>query len=405
MTSPTNKPADTYSPLYFLGSLGAGGIVVTFFMYLLFWVPHTGRPVPVFEDITAAFSSGTILQQGMILAAVIGIALFTFLNVSSLVWNLRALSAFKKTDAYTKLRNSNAESTLLAQPLALAMTVNAMFIVGLVFVPNLWTIVEYLFPMAMVAFALIGVMAFRTIGDFLGRILSKGGLFDVTANNSFAQLLPAFAISMVGVGFAAPAAMSNNPVTVGAALVLSTFFGIAAIIYATVAAITAFNSMMHYGTAREAGPTLMIIVPIMTVLGILFLRQDHGLHTTFGSHSNAGETMVFLTRLLSVQIVFLMLGLTVLIRQEYFKDFVLGSRMSPGSYALVCPAVALSVMLQFFVNKGLVSAGVVDKYSLVYWGLTAFALASQATAIALVLRLNRQHFKAPIALPVVVAGE
>ncbi|RBI86209.1 hypothetical protein DRV85_05485 [Rhodosalinus halophilus] len=392
MTDLLTKPADRYSPLYFLASLGAGGVAVTFFMYLMFWVPHPGQPVPVFEDIAAAFAAGGLGMQAAIAVAVVGIAVFAFLNVKSLICNLRAYAAFKRTEAYEALRKSNAESTLLAMPLALAMTVNVGFIVGLVFVPQLWSIVEYLFPAAMVAFLLIGVLAFRLIADFLGRVLSEGGVFDVTAHNSFAQLLPAFALSMVAVGFAAPAAMSGTPVTVGTSLVLSTFFGVTAAVYAVIAAVTAFNSMLHYGTAREAGPTLMVVVPIMTVLGIMLLRQEHGLHTTFDANGNPGESLVMLARILTVQFVFLGLGMLVLLRQRYFDDFVLGQKTSPGSYALVCPAVALSVMGHFFINKGLVGAAVVDKFSLAYWGLTAVALAFQAVAIALVLRLNRQHF-------------
>ena len=220
----------------------------------------------------------------------------------------------------------------------------------------------------------------------------------------FAQLLPAFAIAMVGVGMAAPAAMSGNTVTVGVALILSTFFGFTAIVYTIVAAITAFNSMLQHGTAKEAGPTLMVIVPILMVLGILFLRQDHGLHVAFESHTTAGETMVFLARLLTIQVIFLMLGLLVLRRQGYFTDFVFGAKTSPGSYALVCPGVALAVMIHFFVNKGLVGAGIIDKFSLAYWTLTSLALISQALMIALVIRLNRQHFAAS-AEPALVAGE
>jgi hypothetical protein len=396
MSDVLRRPADSYSPLYFLASLGAGGVAVSFFMYLMFWVPHPDQAVPVFEDILAAFTTGGPAMQAAIALAVAGIAVFGFLNVKSLIWNLGALSRFKHTEGYAKLRGSNAESTLLAMPLALAMTINVGFILGLVFVPGLWSVVEYLFPLAMVAFLLVGVLAFRLIADFLGRVLSEGGIFDVTANNSFAQLLPAFALSMVAVGFAAPAAMSGTPVTVGTSLVLSTFFGVAATVYAVIAAITAFNSMLHYGTAREAGPTLMVVVPIMTVLGIMLMRQNHGLHTTFDAAGNGGETMVMLARLLSVQVVFLGLGMLVLLRQRYFDDFVIGTKTSPGSYALVCPAVALSVMLHFFINKGLVDAAVVDKFSLAYWVLTAVALGFQAVAVALVVRLNRQHFaKAP----------
>lgn len=96
--------SERYSPLYFLASLGAGGIAVSFFMMLMFWVPHPGRPVPVFEDIAAAFTAGGPAQQTAIVVAVLGIAVFAALNIRSLIWNLRALGAFRKTDAYAALR-------------------------------------------------------------------------------------------------------------------------------------------------------------------------------------------------------------------------------------------------------------------------------------------------------------
>ncbi|WP_407494560.1 TsoY family (seleno)protein [Pseudooceanicola sp. MF1-13] len=397
-----SRPADSYNPLYFLASVGAGGLAVTFFMYLFFWVPHPGQPVPVFEDIMAAWAKGNPAQQIAIVIAMAGIAFFAFLNIKALIWNLSRFAAWSKTEAYTKLRTTNAEATLMARPLALAMSVNALFIVGLVFVPKLWTIVEYLFPAAVVAFILIGILAFREIGRYLGRILSSGGAFDMTQHNSFGQLLPAFAFAMTGVGLAAPAAMSHSTQTVGAAIVLSTFFGTAALVYAVIALMTAMSSMLHHGTAKEAAPTLMIVVPLMTILGILLMRQDHALHLTFNAHTNAGDTMVFLAQFISVQVLFLLLGLTVMTKQGYFKDFVFGSKTSAGSYALVCPGVAFNVLMFFFVHKGLVAAGVVDKFSLVYWALIAVALASQAAMIALVIRLNRQHFgqaKAIAAVP------
>ncbi|WP_294619039.1 hypothetical protein [uncultured Roseovarius sp.] len=391
------RPADTYSPLYFLASLGAGGLVVTFFMYLMFWVPHPGRPVPVFEDVMAAFSGGNPALQAAIVTAWLGIAAMAILNIKSLIWNIAALRRFMKTQAYNDLRKTNGETTLLAAPLASAMTINVGFILGLVFVPGLWGIVEYLFPLALVAFLGLGVWAFRLIGHFLGRVLTQGGVFDVTAHNSFAQLLPAFAISMVGVGLAAPAAMSTNTITVGVSLVLSTFFGITAIIYTLVAAITGFNSMLHHGTAKEAAPTLMVVVPIVTVLGILFMRQNHGLHVAFDAHGTPGETLVFLARLLTIEVLFLLLGLLVLKRQGYMSEFVTGEKTSPGSYALICPGVAFAVMMHFFVNKGLVEAGVIDKFGLAFWALTAIALASQFAMIWLMLHLNKRHFGRPAA--------
>jgi len=395
MKTSQERPADTWSPLYFLASLGAGGLAVTFFMFLMFWVPHPGQPVPVFEDILAAFSQGSMALQTAIIVAVTGIAGFAFLNIKMLIWNLARLAEFKKTDAYTKLMGSNGETQFLAMPLALAMTVNAGFILGLVFVPGLWSVVEYLFPMAMIAFGLIAYLAFHRIGGFLGRVLSEGGVFDVTANNSFAQLLPAFALSMTAVGMSAPAAMSTVPTTVGISLVLSIVLGAIAALYALVAAIVAFNSMLHHGTAKESAPTLMVVVPILTILGIMTMRQEHGLHTTFEAHGGMADNLLLTTMILAIQGVFLALGLLVLKRQKYADAYLRGAGNSAGSYALVCPGVALSVMLHFWINKGLVGAGLIAKFGIAFWSLTSLAIAAQVSMIVLVLLLNKRHFGRP----------
>ena len=395
MTQSPNRPADTWSPLYFLASLGAGGLTVTFFMFLMFWVPHPARPVPIFEDILAAFLSGGVPMQVAIGVAVAGIAGFAFLNVKLLIWNLARHAAFRKTEGHLRLIASNGETQLLAMPLALAMSVNVGFILGLVFVPGLWGIVEYLFPMAMFAFGLFAWLAFRRIGAFLGRVLSEGGVFDVTANNSFAQLLPAFALSMTAVGMSAPAAMSTVPLTVGISLVLSIMLGTIAALYALVAAIVAFNSMLHHGTSPESAPTLMVVVPILTVLGIMTLRQEHGLHTTFAAHGGVADNLLLTTTILAVQLVFLALGLSVLKRQNYTQAYLTGEGDSAGAYALICPGVALSVMLHFWINKGLVGAGLIAKFGVAYWSLTALAIAAQVGMIALVLHLNRRHFGRP----------
>lgn len=403
MAESPRRPADSYSPLYFLASLGAGGLAVTFFMYLMFWIPKAGKPVPVFEDITGAFANGGLPMQIAIAAAVAGIVVFSFLNIKLLLWNFGALAAFRKTDGYARLRNSNAETALLAAPLASAMTVNALFILGLVFVPGLWGVIEYLFPLALIAFGGLAVWSFALIGTFLGRILSKGGAFDTAANNSFAQLMPAFALAMIAVGLSAPASMSAAPATVAIAVLLSAFVATAAVVYLVIALITAFGSILQHGTAREAGPTLMVLVPLMTVLAIATLRQNHGLHLAFGTHVTGAQTMMILARMLTVQILFVLLGLLVLRRQDYFADFVLGPKTSPGSYALVCPGVALSVMLQFFVNKGLVDAGVIDRFGTAYWAVTALAIGAQLLTVWLVFRLNRQHFAKPAALAPVPA--
>jgi hypothetical protein len=390
-----SQAENKYSPLYFLASLGAGGLAVTFFMWLMFWVPHPDQPVPIFENNWAVLTGGSLAEQAMVLAAMAGIAVFSFLNVKLLAFNLKRFAAFRRSEGYEAFAKSNAGSQVLAMPLALAMTVNVGFILGLTFVPGLWGVVEYLFPLAIMAFLAIGWIAFRELGHFVGARLQSGG-FNCSANNSFAQMLPAFALAMIGVGLAAPSAMSGSALVAGTSLVLSTFFIVVAVVLALIVLVMSVRPMLENGVNVEAAPTLMVVIPIMTVVGIALLRQNHGLHVHFDVHGGAGETLMLLTKLLSVQVAFGLFGLAVLSRVGYVARFVTGQETSAGSYALVCPGVALSVMLHFWLNKGLVAAGLVAQFSAAYWAISAVAVAFQLAMIVLVWMLAGKHFrKAP----------
>lgn len=393
MSNILKRPADHWSPLYFLASVGAGGLSVTFYMYLMHWVPHPGRTVAVFEDVAAALASGDPALTVAIIVALAGTAIFGALNLSLLIWNLRKMRGFWASEKGQALANSNAQTQMMALPLALAMSINGGFILGLVFVPGLWSVVEYLFPLAMVAFLAVGWLAFTQLGRFIARVTASGG-FDCAKNNSFAQMLPAFALAMTGVGLAAPAAMSGNVTVAGVSLILSSFFFIAAVLIVLVGLILGLRSIMENGVAAEQAPTLMMVVPITTILGILMLRQAHGLGTSFEVHMEAAERMMLLTRLLSVEVLFALFGLTVLGATGYARRFLAGDAISPGNYALVCPPVALSVLTQFWINNGLVAAGLIEKFGTAYWALTAVALAFQAVAVGLVVYLHRRHFRA-----------
>ena len=386
-----HRPVDTWVPQYFLSSVGAGGLAVSFFLWLYMWVPHPGQQVPVFEDLARAWAKGDPLQQAMIAVAALAIAGLAVMNLWLLVWNLGRFAAFRRSPAYEKLRTTNGESQLATLPLAIAMAINVGFVLGLVFVPGLWGVVEYLFPFAIAAFLATGLLALAQLGRFYGRIFGKGG-FDWAGNNSFAQVMPAFALGMIGVGLSASAAMSANPVTAGVAIVLAVVFLVISALIATFAVILGLVSMAQHGTSAEGAPSLTIIVPLMTVLGILVLRVTHGMGEHFEAHAAAGDYLWMLSAFLGVQIAFLLFGAAVLRAQGYFGRFVTGPEASAGSYGLVCPGVALAVMLQFFINKGLVGAGLIAKFGLAYWSLSAVAVVAQLVALWIVLMLHRKHF-------------
>ncbi len=385
--------AAQYSPLYFLAALGAGGLTVTFFMWLMHWMPYADAPMPVFDEIAPLLGTAPLYQQLALVGAWLGILWFALLHLRLLAWNIRAFRAFRQTDAYQALRNSNAETQLLAGPLTLAMTINVGFILGMAFVPGLWQVVEWLFPLAIIAFLAVGGWALALLRDFWGRVLTQGA-FDCTKNNSFAQLLPAFALSMVGVGLAAPAGMSENALTILISLLLSSFFIVTALISGSIQLVLGFRGMLDQGANPETAPTLWIGVPIVTVLSIALMRQMHGMEAILTGNT-VPHSFGLLTPLLMVQVAFGLLGWVVLKRYGYFRRFVTGSDRSPGSYTLVCPGVALAVMLHFFTNEGLVASGAIPAYGVLYWVFTGLSLLLQAATIWLVIRLNHKHFSTP----------
>ena len=65
-----------FEPLHFLNALGAGGLSVSFFMYLMFITKHPTTPIPTYETIMTAFSSGNIYLQVMIIVAYVAMVVF-----------------------------------------------------------------------------------------------------------------------------------------------------------------------------------------------------------------------------------------------------------------------------------------------------------------------------------------
>jgi hypothetical protein len=169
---------------------------------------------------------------------------------------------------------------------------------------------------------------------------------------------------------------------------------VAAVLLALIVLVMSVRPMLENGVNVEAAPTLMVVIPLITVVGIALMRQNHGLHVHFDVHGGAGETLRMLTQLMSVQVAFALFGLAVLARVGYVARFVTGSETSAGSYALVCPGVALSVMTHFWLNKGLVATGLVAKFSVAYWSISAIAVALQLGMIVLVWMLANRHFRA-----------
>ena len=383
------KRVENWSPLHFLAALGGGGMVITFFMFLLFWVPHPGKPVPVYSDWVSYFQTSDFGEQGIIVIALLGIILFGWLHFSWLYLNFKEFRDFKAKGGVEKIIGTNAHTQMMAMPLTYAMSINVAFIIALVFIPGLWGVIEWLFPFSILVFLIIGVWASRIYLCFYSHVLHHGG-FDNTINNSLAQLLPSFAFVMIGVGLSAPAAMSHNETVIGISYLLSLFFITTALFLGLIKLIIGMNDMFKEGASRASLPTLWVVIPILTTAAIAIMRLSHGMHKLELGHG--ASNYVLLVMVFSLQIMFALMGFSVMQRMNYFKSLLKGEERSPVTFALICPGVALVVMGHFIVNNVLVAGGMIAQFGVIYIGLSLVLIFLQLITGWLLLRLARDHF-------------
>ena len=356
---------EKFSPMCFLASLGAGGLSVSFFMYLMFLVPHPNTPMATYDFIMPALIKGDWLSFVVAFSLVFIIA-FAFLHFKLLIWNIKQFNLYKKTAAYKELINSNSQITLMTIPLTFAMTINVCFVLGAVFVPGLWGIVEFLFPFALIGFMVVGYFALKIFFEYFSRLLIKGD-FDFSKNNNLSQMISIFALSMIAVGFAAPGAMSHNLVINSIGIFGALFFASLAMLLMLIKLTMGFKNMFEKGLGLEAAPSIWILIPILTLLGITFIRVSFGLEHNYATPLAKSSLFVFTSTILSLQIIFGILGYMVMKRMGYFEKYIHSEDKSSVSFALICPGVAFFVFGMFFVNFGLAFNGIVAKYSIAYF--------------------------------------
>ncbi|WP_006788116.1 TsoY family (seleno)protein [Thiorhodospira sibirica] len=356
---------EAFSPLYFLAALGAGGLTVSFFMYPMFMVPHPDTPMITFNHLWPILTGDNLWLAGLIALNLLAVAFFAVLHFRLLAWNLREFMLFRRTPAFDKLRQSNGKISLMAVPLTLAMTINVCFVLGALFVPNLWSVVEYLFPVAILGFLAVGIYALKILTAYFARVLTEGGM-DFASNNSLSPMIAIFALAMIAVGFAGPGAMSEVRVMNAIGISLSLFFLSAAVLLAVIKLVMGFKAMMEHGISEAASPSLWIMIPILTLMGITWIRLVHGLHFGFNAEMTSSSFFVITVSILGAQILFGLIGWMVMRRLGYFRDYVHGDKGNAGSFSLICPGVAFFVFGIFFLTFGLVQTGLLQVLSPVY---------------------------------------
>jgi len=380
-----------YNPIFFLWALGPGWLAVSFFMYLMFVIPRNNEkfPIPIFETIKEQFLSDNLFFQIVIIIALIWIIFFSILHIKMLIWNLKRYFDFKKSDLYEWFINWKNEISLITLPLTLAMTINVLFIIWAVFIPNLWSIVEYLFPFALLWFFLVWILTIKIFMHYFTRILLKKWWVDLLTSNSLSQMLSVFTFVMVWVGFAASSAMSTNKLTIFFWLFLSISFIVIALILMLIKLIIWFKAIFEHGLDQASSPSIWIIIPILTLVWITIIRDSHWLHD-FWLHTTNAFYLITTIIIFAIQIFFWILGYSIMKQNWYFDDYIDWDEKNPWSYALICPWVALVVFWFFFIHLWLVKPGIVERYSITYFILLAPILYIQYKTIQVLFKLNKK---------------
>jgi hypothetical protein len=359
---------NNFSPLSFLASLGAGGISVIPFAFLQYSF-HTGKG---------------LIHLGVINHAALPLAqqlLFYFLEAVMVVFatihfiltyqNTVGLIRWIKTDAYREfmgdpLRNAG----IMAAFLSYAMTANVFIAPIRFFVPFFAKNLQSFMLPALIA---VGILWFFTMRMEI-RLLKTSFVksFDVSKVH-FGWLLHPFALGMVTVTLTGIAAMSKAANTAHVAASLAAVSGTMAFFLLNVKLISIFKS--HFAAeglpAKQFLPSMLIIVPNITLLAISGFRMGHYLHHHFNFHTDVLSFLI-ITISFAFQTWYLWFGLALL--KDYFRENFFKNEFYISQWGLVCPFVAYAVLGSFvyklflpnFIIYGLIMASTLVAISLFF---------------------------------------
>lgn len=347
---PTKVP---FTPLHGLASLGAGGLSVSFFVWLMFLTPHPGSPVPTYESLALASQASD--NAGWIGLVTTMVAIMAFAHYALLAWWLQQGARLPTADK-AKLFSGEAHVFRMITPLVLALSVNAGFVVGLVFVPGLWQVKEWLFPVALLAFAALFAMATQ-------RWLAQQALLKSEQlsyrNKGLIELLATFAFAMITVGFSASAAMSDTAWVHTTGLVLSVAGGAMAIWAGVRVLRDRFTSLREHPVAATATGSLLMGVPILTILGIASYRLMMAGQHHFDVDISPSVITVTLAVLFMAQILIFLVATPTVLQRDGWRTLVT-QQPQGASFSLICPGVGLFVLGMFLVSHGLAPTGLLS---------------------------------------------
>jgi len=332
-----------FSPILFLSSLGAGGISIMGFAFLqytflpffiknpqglisLAQIPH-GK-LSIFNEILFRF-----LEVKMVIFAILHFVLTAIFIFQFFHWN--------KNSRYQFFIDPLKNSAFLAIPLSIFMSMNVAIGPIRFFIPTFAKNLQTLMPMAFV-FWIILLIVFLWLQI---KILHLSFITKFNADKiSFGNLLHSFSLLMAAVVGAGIAAMSNNPQIAKIAFLLASIPFSAGIFLFFIKITSVFRN--HFGEkdfAEKFLPSILIVIPNLTLMAISIFRFGHFFEKKFNAHLIAFFPAV-LVIFFGLSVWYLLFGFTLLKKNFCFE---VCQKFTPQNWGLICPIVAFGVLSSF----------------------------------------------------------
>ncbi|MBN2529739.1 MAG: hypothetical protein JXR76_25335 [Deltaproteobacteria bacterium] len=333
---------NVFNPLKFLAALGAGGISVMPFAFFQY-THHTGKGLIHFGQM----GHGTLpIWQEVLFYSLEGVmVLFALLHLWLTFRLLLGLVPFLRTASYRQLINDPLKNAgILAPFISMGMTFNVFIGPVRFFVPAMAENLQALMLPALLGWAVLWAALLRMEIKLLGISFAKS--FDVSQIN-FGWLLHPFALGMISVTGTGIAAMAKDSNIAHSAAFMSLVTGTMGLFLLMVKTVAIFKS--HFSAdglpAKQFLPSLLIVIPNITLYAIAGFRLTHYMDHQFATHLHwLGQTIVVLS--FAFQVWYMLFGLSML--RSYFRQHFFNREFHVSQWGLICPFVAFAVLGAFF---------------------------------------------------------
>jgi Voltage-dependent anion channel len=329
-----------FSPMLFLASLGAGGIAVSGFGFMQNTIAHGPGLLNISQVGYGALPIGMeliyrLLELKMIVFSVLHLALTGIFLVK--------LNHWRKTPAFAEVAGDPLRNSMLVTPfISITMTLNVFLGPVRYFFPPIAENLQALMLPGMIAWSLIwGALMLVEIW-MLKTAFAKS--YDVNKIH-FGWLLHPFALAMATVTGTGIAALAKNADIAHTAAFMSIVSGSMGFFLMSVKLIALFKSHFAAPGLPEKSflPSILIVVPNITLFAISAIRLGHYFHNQFGIDAH-GVSLVVAVTAFAFESWYLLFGLLLL--RDYFRDNFF-DEFNVTQWSFVCPLVAFGVLGSF----------------------------------------------------------